>query len=147
MKPFTYAIASIVDSNTGYGLPRDVQIDYQSYERNARRSRATAFINLLVRVRAFLGTIPHRLRQRRKLARSVRELSALNDRMLEDIGFTRGDVLAAQSGQLDRAGLEARRVKNRGNQRIRVRDSVTRVQHLNTTPAFNEAVFARARCA
>ena len=147
MKPFTFAIASIVDSNTGYGLPHGGGIDYKSIERASRKRRATAFVNLLVRVRSAFGTLGYRLRKRRELARSLRELSALNDRMLEDIGFTRGDVLAAQAGQLDRSELELRREQNRGSQRIRIREAVSVTGNDNPIKAVNEAVFARAKCA
>ena len=147
MKPFTFAIASIVDSNTGYGLPRGGGIDYESIERASRKRRATAFINLLVRARSAVSTLAYRLRKRRELARSLRELSALNDRMLEDIGFTRGDVLAAQSGQLDRNELELRREHNRGKRPVRLHAAVSTAKNENPVQAINEAVFARAKCA
>ena len=147
MKPFTFAIASIIDSHTGFGLPHETRIDYERIDREARRYRASRFINGLIRLRSFFNLLSHHLRKRRALNRSLRELGALNDRMLDDIGFTRGDILAAQSGRIDRQDLERRRVENRGTQRIQFHKTVTTGKNTSPREAFNEAVFARAKCA
>lgn len=41
---------------------------------------------------------------RRRRAAAIRELQKLDDRMLEDIGLTRGEITAALDGQLDGGG-------------------------------------------
>jgi uncharacterized protein YjiS (DUF1127 family) len=87
------------------------------------------------------------LRKRRALKRNLRPLSQLNDHLLEDIGLSRADVLAAESGMIDVAELEARRIYNRGNKRINLRQSTGTGRNRETRNAFNEAVFARAKCA
>ena len=147
MKPFTFAIASIIDSHTGFGLPHETRIDYERIDRDTRRHRASRFINGLIQVRSFFNLLSYHLRKRRELNRSLRELGALNERMLDDIGFTRGDILAAQSGRLDRQELEQRRVENRGTKRIQFRETVTTGKNTSPREAFNDAVFARAKCA
>ncbi len=45
--------------------------------------------------------------------RNLHHLARLNDHILEDIGISRGDVIALQMGQLDLPQLEARRAENR----------------------------------
>jgi uncharacterized protein YjiS (DUF1127 family) len=87
------------------------------------------------------------LRERRARQRSLRPISRLSDHLLEDIGLSRGDVLAAELGQIDLAELESRRLENR---RISSAgklhgSNVGKIPEIGN--AFNEAVFARAKCA
>ena len=148
MKPLHYAIASIVDSNTGFGLPQDsARIDYAAAEQNSRRLRSRKFYNYLQRIRSGISVVRHVLRKRRELKRGLRQLSSLDDRLLDDVGFARGDIIAAQSGHLDRDGLEQRRVDNRGNKGIAGLRQVAAVRHSHAQHAANEATFAKARCA
>jgi uncharacterized protein YjiS (DUF1127 family) len=54
-----------------------------------------------MRVRV-IGAIFRRWRKRRRRRAAIRELRALNDRALKDMGLTRGEIVAAVDGQVDR---------------------------------------------
>jgi len=148
MKLLQYAIASIVDVNTGNGLPLAIGHGEKSTVTPApRRTLASKLANYLQRVRTGISVARIVLRKRRALQRSLQPLSQIGDHLLEDIGLTRADLLAAESGQIDIAELEARRIYNRGNKRINLRQSTGTGKNPETRNAFNEAVFARAKCA
>ena len=147
MKLFQYAIASIVDANTGFGLHRDAQVDsYAVAEQNGRRIRARSVLALLGSIRRDIAAVIESLRAYRERRRKIGEVVALSDRQLDDIGLNRGDVLALEQGIIDLEQLEARRFENLGNKRVhlyrgnRHRNDVSR-------HAVNEAIFARAKCA
>ena len=99
MKHLQFAIASIVDANTGFGLHHGGgKVDYEAEERAARTLRSRS-------VHAFFGAIggivrdavaAHREKARQR--RALEELSHLNDHFLEDIGLTRGDIAAVRLG-------------------------------------------------
>ena len=147
MKSIHYAIASIVDANTGFDLHRDAgDGSYAAAERNARQIRAKTVVDILGFVRRKFGSAIYTLRNRVEQRRRIREIIALSDRQLDDIGLNRGDVLAVQQGIIDLAQLEDRRLENLGDKRIRLyRDAR---QHRDVSRhAVNEAIFARAKCA
>ena len=110
------AIASIVDANTAHGLPQNSpEIDYQVVCHRAHVIRSRSFTYALGRIGK---TIVDRLKARygsREQRRNMNSLSRLNDHMLDDIGLVRGDIIAAQTGQISLAQLEAQRTKDRGN--------------------------------
>lgn len=148
MKLLHYAIASIVDVNSGYGLlPVTGGAEKDVRNEVSRPTLASRLINYLQRVRSGISAARIVLRKRRAMKRSLRPLTQLNDHLLEDIGLTRGDLLAAQNGQIDLAQLESLRIENRGKQRINLRQPTATINNRETGNAFNEAVFARAKCA
>jgi uncharacterized protein YjiS (DUF1127 family) len=148
MKLLNYAIASIVDVNTGNGLPLATgHCEKSTVAQGPQRTRASKLANYLQRVRAGISVARIVLRKRRALKRSLQPLSQLSDHLLEDIGLSRAEVLAAESGQIDLAELEARRMENRGNKRINLRQITSTGENRETRNAFNEAIFARAKCA
>ena len=147
MKSVHYAIASIVDANTGHGLHHDAGIDhYAAAERSGRRIRAQTMINLLQLLGRKLGGIVTALRDYSERRRKVREVVALSDRQLDDIGLSRSDALALELGLIDLAQLEARRFHNLGDKRVRLYRGETRRDRVSRH-AVNEAIFARAKCA
>jgi hypothetical protein len=132
MNSIQFAIASIVDANTGHGLVyRDNKIDYAAAASHGRRIRGKS-------IAALLGLVKRRL---------SRHLSGLSDHMLDDIGISRGDVIAVQMGQFDLRDLEARHEKNRSATRLRAVSSTRKLASTTPRSAFDEAVFARAKCA
>ena len=148
MNDFQFAIASIVDTNTGYGLPKS-KLD-SGREISTTRTRHTAlrtFVDYLQRIRSGITAARIVLRKRRKLKQGMRQLALLNDHMLEDIGLTRGDVIAAQNGEIDQAQLQTRRVRNRDIKLI----ATPRAAGISSKPvkgeAVNDAVFENRRCA
>ena len=147
MKPFHFAIASIVDANTGFGhYQGSERIDYARAEQEAHGLRSRSFTHFLGRIGEGIAAGIARLRQYREYRRGVDRLASLSDYHLEDIGVSRGDVIALQLNQIDATELEARRVANRGKIRLQLskpRDQTNR----NARHAVNDAIFARAECA
>jgi uncharacterized protein YjiS (DUF1127 family) len=146
MSYFQFAIASIVDANTGHGLVHSGgKIDYAAAASHGRKIRAKSIIALFEVVRGRLAKVIASMRERQQAKRNLRLLAGLNDHVLEDIGITRGDVIAAQLGQIDMRQLETRRSKNRSATQLQ-RAATSRVAGIRRN-ALNEAVFAKAKCA
>lgn len=147
MKAFHYAIASIVDANTSFGLHRDASVSgYRAAEQHGREIRAKSTINLLASIGRGLAAIPAALRTYNERKRKIREISALTDRQLDDIGLSRGDIVALQYGMIDLTELESLRIENLGSKRVQLPRAAS-ARHEAPRHAVNEAVFARAKCA
>ena len=148
MKLFQYAIASIVDVNTGNGLPLTTgRAEKVAAKQVSGPSVIGKIANYLQRVRSGISVARIVLRKRRAQQRSLRQLSQLDSHLLEDIGLSRADIVAAEIGLIDVAELGSRRIENRGNKRINLRQGTGTTDNVETRNAFNEAVFARAKCA
>jgi len=148
MSYIQFAIASIVDANTGHGLVYNGgKIDYAAAASRGRGIRARTIV-------ALFGSIKHRLaktiasiRENQVKKRNLRLLAGLDDHLLEDIGITRGEVIAVQMGQIDMRRLIARHSKNREATRLRPTATTRDIGNTVRRDALNEAVFARAKCA
>jgi uncharacterized protein YjiS (DUF1127 family) len=146
MKPFHFAIASIVDANTGFGLVQDGRnIDYRDAELRSHVIRSQSvhafFAAIGAAVRDSLAAYRERARQRRALD----ELSNLNDHYLDDIGLTRGDIVAVQLGQ---TSLEILDLDRRARLAVAPLDFVETEQVDDATraaAAVNEAAYGKAR--
>ncbi len=117
MKLFTDAIAPIVDANTGYGLPANRNfIDPRAAVRRAHRIRSNSVHGLVASIRAAIGAGIERLRVRTQERRELTQLKAMSDRLLDDIGLTRGDLIAVELGITTLAEIYAARRDARGRQ-------------------------------
>lgn len=147
MKYFQFAIASIVDANTGYGLAQGSGADYRAQELRSRAIRSQSVHGLLgaigERVRDTVAAYREKLHQRRE----IDELAQLSDYYLDDIGLTRGDITAVRLGQSSLEQLNADR---------RTRLAAAPLDYLETqrvdtraanADAVNEAAYAEAKCA
>lgn len=148
MNHFHFAIASIVDANTGHGLLRNAdKIDYAAAASHGREIRANSIVALLGQVKRQLSETLASFHERQAQKRNLHHLVKLNDHLLEDIGMSRGDVIALQAGQIDLPQLEARRIKNRESSPLLPAAITRSLGNRIRRNAFNEAVFARAKCA
>jgi len=148
MNYFQFAIASIVDANTGNGLVHsDNKIDYAAAASHGREIRSKSIVALLGQVKRRLSNAIASIRERQVEKRNIRRLAGLNDHILEDIGLSRGDVIALQMGQIELRQLEAQHAKNHTATRLRSAATSRSVGNTIRRKAFNEAVFARAKCA
>ena len=148
MKSIQFAIASIVDANTGHGLAQNTrEIDYQANSQRAHVIRSRSFTYALGRIGKTIvdGLKAHN--KRREQHRNINSLSRLNDHMLDDIGLVRGDIIAARTGQISLAQLETRRTTDRGNTILHSPGTSAVALNPVTTSAANEALYAEAKCA
>ena len=148
MKSIQFAIASIVDANTGHGLPQNTrEIDYQAVSHRAHVIRSRSFTHSLARIGKTLVDGLKAYYSGREQRRSIDSLSRLNDHMLDDIGLVRGDIIAVQAGQISLAQLEAQRTTERGNAILYSPGTSAVALSPVTTNAANEALYAEAKCA
>jgi uncharacterized protein YjiS (DUF1127 family) len=108
MNMFQFAVASIVDVNTGNGLihvsgPRD----YAAAENHGRKIRSQSIIELFAQIKSAINGVFKRYQARLEQRRNLRNLLALNDHLLEDIGLHRGDLAAVQLGVISLDELKA----------------------------------------
>jgi uncharacterized protein YjiS (DUF1127 family) len=87
----------------------DWHIDNPSsrYIARAHQDRADALARAGHRLVTGVAGLVAVLRQWRERRRATHELQSLDDRLLKDIGITRGDVWAAVHGELSDRGVEA----------------------------------------
>ncbi|MCP4332050.1 MAG: DUF1127 domain-containing protein [Gammaproteobacteria bacterium] len=148
MNYLQFAIASIVDTNTGHGLVHsDNKIDYAAAASRGHEIRSKSIVALLGQVKLRLSNAIAAICDRQRQKQNLRRLAGLNDHILEDIGISRGDVIAAQMGQIDLHQLQAQRAKNHTSTRFRRAATSRNVGDTIRRNAFNEAVFTRAKCA
>ena len=108
MKLISFAIASIVDANTGYRQPTSGgQVDYVYAGKQGRAIRSHQLLALFGRLLGGLGGLVERSRAKAEQRRQLAELGALSDRSLRDIGLHRSDIHAIESGQVSLADLQA----------------------------------------
>ena len=148
MSYFQFAIASIVDANTGHGLVHNSgKIDYAAAASHGSSIRSKSIVALFRKIRDQLSKAIATIRDRQAQKFKIRHLAGLNDHILEDIGITRGDVIALQLGQIDLQQLEVQRGKRRSTTHLHQATVTRNIGNKVRRNALNEAVFARAKCA
>jgi len=148
MNNFHFAIASIVDANTGHGLlHNNDRIDYAAAAKHGRKIRSRSIAALFGEVKSRLLTAIASIRDHRVQRRNLHHLTRLNDHILEDIGISRDDVIALQMGQLDLPQLELRRAETRSTKSPQPTAITRSVGKTIPGNAINEAIFTNAKCA
>ena len=145
MNHFIYAIASIVDANTGYGFAHgNGTRDIRALENRAREIRSKSVLAILGAARdavvAFARAQGEKSRQRRAIA----ELARLSDYHLEDIGLTRGDVSAVSLGQVSLEELNENRRLRLSAQELESARSA-RIATAADSDAFNDDDYVEAK--
>jgi uncharacterized protein YjiS (DUF1127 family) len=148
MKHLPFAIASIVDANTGFGLSHGVgKIDYRAAERDARALRAKSIIALFAAIKQRISVAVETYKERAQARRDLLTMLNLSDRMLKDIGLTRGDLASVQYGVVTVKQLDAERKASRQIAGQRVTTSI-RVEKVNQAQeAVNQEFYAEKKCA
>ena len=147
MKSFTFAIASIVDANTGFGLNHGGSQSYAQAERHGRTIRSRAVADLFGRVRTSLSELVEAYRQRVQERRDLQRLLRLNDHMLADIGLSRGDLVAVELGSIRLEELQAQREANRADKLLQLKSDSKLTRLEDATEAANEQDFDNRKCA
>jgi uncharacterized protein YjiS (DUF1127 family) len=148
MKLLQLAVASIVDANTGNGLAHnDGRIDYPAQAHHGRIIRGKSIVALYGQIKAQLSKAISSYREHVKQRRQLAVLGQLNDHLLRDIGLSRGDLIAAELGQVTLQQLDA----TRHNGKSKVLSDLSTAGRLGPQTlqlnAVNEAVYAEAKCA
>jgi len=145
MNTFQFAVASIVDANTGNGLVRHSgPRDYLALEQHGRKIRSKSIIALFTAIKVRLGATIDNYRIALKQRRDLQVLMHLSDHLLEDIGLTRGDL---NSVQLGATSLEELNDGRRSAQQAELGTSsaIDRVDH--GLEAINEQFYHQKKCA
>jgi uncharacterized protein YjiS (DUF1127 family) len=148
MKLIQIGIASIVDSNTGFGLVHTAgRIDYAAAQARAHHIRSRTLATFAQRIKERIAQALQALSDNREHRRGLQQLAGLDDHMLDDIGFSRGDIGAAQAGHIDLGQLAIRRRESQAGDRLRLQNLEITSQNPATDNAINEALYSGANCA
>jgi uncharacterized protein YjiS (DUF1127 family) len=148
MKILQLAVASIVDANTGYGLAHSGgRIDYSAQARHGRTIRAKSIVALYGLLKEQLSKSISSYHEHVKQRRQLAVLDQLNDHVLRDIGLSRGDLIAAELGQVNLQQLDANRHNGKQNELPDLTTADRVDPQTLQLRAINEAVYAEAKCA
>jgi len=148
MKHLPFAIVSIVDANTGFGLSHGVgKIDHCAAKRHAHAIRAKSIIALFAAIKQRISVAVEAYKERAQARRDLLTMLNLSDHMLKDIGLTRGDLASVQYGAVTLKQQDAERKASRqvADQHVY---SFTRVEKANQAQeAVNQELYTEAKCA
>lgn len=148
MKHFQFAIASIVDANTGYGLPhRGGKADYETEEKRARALRARSVLDFFGALGSSIRETVADYREKSRERRAIDELSRLNDHYLDDIGLTRGDIAAVKLGQTSLEALDSNRRERLAVAPLDFIETADVDNRTRAAEAVNEADYGAGKCA
>ena len=143
MKLFHFAVASLVDANTGGNYAHHVSsIDTAAAERHAREIRSRSVIAVARSLGESLKGIVADYRERREAKRALDSLLRLSDHNLDDIGLHRGDLVAVKLGATTLDALNAEREARRN-----ISDTVSIERYDDSALAVDDADLVAARCA
>jgi uncharacterized protein YjiS (DUF1127 family) len=124
MKLFNFAIASIVDANTGTGVSRrfveQFGPKYSSYGQFSREIRAKSILGLVGKIKSALIQYIADSKAIARERRGVEEVSQMSASMLKDVGLTRNDADDLRLGLISLDTLNARRDQNRNQREARL---------------------------
>ena len=147
MSILQFAVASLVDANTGNGLVhREGRIDYAASAQRGRVIRSNSIKSLFAAIKTQAATLLANYREAARQRRELNKLSQLNDYHLRDIGLTRGDLFAVEMGQVTLAELFAHR-----DSQHTVETGLANVEQTSLASekrsAANQAFYDEAKCA
>lgn len=148
MKHLHFAIASIVDANTGFGLQHGSgKVDYEAGERVARSLRSRSVHDFFEAIGNIVRDAVAAHREKVRQRRALEELSHLNDHYLDDIGLTRGDIVAVKLGQTSLEVLDSDRRARLAVAPLDYVDTATVDKSTRDSEAVNEARYGATKCA
>ena len=148
MKMFQFAIASIVDANTGNGLVHGAaRHDYGSLEKRGRRIRSRSVIDLARVIKNRIADFVERQRINAQQRRDLNRLLELNDHLLDDIGLQRSDLYQVQAGAVRLEELVAGYRSQRRREQTPVKVSAETEIPGAVPDAINEQFYEQRKCA
>lgn len=151
MKILQFAIASIVDANTGHGLdskPASEQIrDYRQTMQKGIEIRAKPLIAIFASIKKVLAASLTNYRVRVKQRADLEALLSLDEHMLRDIGINRGDLPLLKSGVMTLQQLATKRQVHRQAEFEVYYEGTRMDDKLLNLSAANQQRFSRDCCA
>lgn len=148
MKLLQFAVASIVDANTGNGLVHGGgRIDYAAAEQRGRAIRANTVAALISLIRGQISNAISTYKERARQRRGLSELSRLDDRLLKDIGITRGDLVTVELGHTTLAELSPLHRTDKVTETLNLAVPNQTIESDQDIDAVNETYFVEQKCA
>ena len=148
MKLFQFAVASIVDANTGNGLVyTGGRIDYTAAEHRGRAIRAKTVAALISLIKGQISNAISTYKVRARQHRGLSELSRLDDRLLKDVGLTRGDLIAVELGHTTLAELAPQRLVGNVVETLNLTVPNQMNEQDQDINAANETYYVEQKCA
>ena len=154
MKLFHFAIASIVDANTGSGINRHFVEQSGSkqsaYEQVGQEIRAKSVLDLLANIKSAFKQYINDSRAAARAIRDTAEITQLSEHQLNDIGLTWVDIQDLKSGQITLEALNTRRdqYRDQAARNSRLSQLSTRVTtRVIDIDSANQAEYETAKCA
>ena len=148
MKLFEFAIASIVDANTGHGLEgKNLSVDYASEIHRGREIRSKSVLALFASIKHRIGQVISNYRVRAYNRRAINEISNLSDRLLKDIGIERYELAQLRAGLTTQEEFDASRRPIQIDSVQALYSSALVDKEIRKLDAVNQDSYAQARCA
>ncbi len=148
MKVVEFAIASIVDANTGYGLEgKNLSVDYSSATHTAHEIRAKTILALFASIKHRIGQVISNYRVRANNRRAINEISKLSDWLLGDIGIERYEIAQLRAGLITLEELDASRRPGQVDIVQALQSPVRIDKEVRKLGAVNQDSYVLARCA
>jgi len=148
MKLFEFAIASIVDANTGHGLEgKNLSVDYASEIHRGREIRSKSVLALFASIKHRIGQVISNYHVRAHNRRSINVISNLSDRLLKDIGIERYEIAQVRAGLTTLKELYASRRSSQIDTVQVLHSSGLVDKEIRKLDAINQDSYAQARWA
>ncbi len=148
MKLFEFAIASIVDANTGHGLEgKNLSVDYASEFHRGGEIRSKSVLALFASIKQRIGQVISNYRVRAYNRRAINVISNLSDRLLKDIGIERYEIAQIRAGLTTLEELDASRRPGQVDIVQALQSPVRIDKEVRKLGAVNQDIYAQARCA
>ena len=148
MKLFEFAIASIVDANTGHGLEgKNLSVNYSAAIHAGREIRAKSVLAWFASIKHRIGQVISNYHVRANNRRAIDEISKLSDRLLKDIGIERYELASVRAGLTTLEELDASRRSSQIDTVQVLHSSGLVDKEIRKLDAVNQDSYAQARWA
>ena len=151
MKLLQFAVASIVDANTGYAnfnyeyAHNSHNIGYKTEIQNGRNIRSRTIVNFFRSITQRIATSVDRYQVRVQQKRNINQLYQLNSHLLRDIGLTNEDLGSVARGEVS---LEQLNGKRQGDSVVKDKQVIVQgIAFDHTLSASNQKDFREVKCA
>ncbi len=148
MKLLEFAIASIVDANTGHGLEgQNLSVNYASEIHRGREIRSKSVLALFASIKQRIGQVISNYHVRAYNRRAIDAYSNLSDRLLKDIGIERYEIAQVRAGLTTLEELDASRRSSQIDTVQVLHSSGLVDKEIRKLDAINQDSYAQARWA